>query len=68
MLTFKQFIQENSGLTTGAAVAIAAKIRSIHQQVTQDRTATRSEKAISQEVAWLAALTALGVYTGGASK
>jgi hypothetical protein len=63
----RQFLNE-SHVKTGTAVAIVAKIRSLHQQIAQDRSATKVDKTLSQEVVWLAALTALNVVTGENTK
>ena len=63
MLTFQEFLVESSGIKAAAAVGITLKIRSLHQQVTQDRTASKVEKILSQEILWLASLAALGIVT-----
>ena len=69
MLTFRQFINESSAVKTGAAIAIGLKIRSLNQQVVQDRNASNAEKALSQQLWWLASLVGIGiVLTGEKSK
>jgi hypothetical protein len=60
MFTFRQLISESS-IKTAASIALTVKIAGLNRQVQQDRTATRIEKNLSSQIAWLAALTALGV-------
>jgi hypothetical protein len=60
MLTFRQFISE-SAIKTAASIALTVKIAGLNRQVQQDRTATKTEKSLSSQLAWLAALTALGI-------
>ena len=52
-ITFREFLGE-SNMRSAAAVGIAAQIRSLHQQITQDKMATKIEKTLSQEIVWLA--------------
>jgi hypothetical protein len=69
MLTFRQFVTESNALKNAAAIGFGLKIRSLNQQVLQDRNATKVEKALSQQLWWLASLVGLGVIlTGRESK
>jgi hypothetical protein len=65
MFTFRQFLNE-SAIKTAASLALMVKIYGLNRQVQQDRTATKTEKNLASQIAWLAALTALGI--GGVKK
>ena len=67
MLTFRQFITE-SPLRTAAAVGITAKIGSLNRQVQSDKVASKAEKNLSSELAWLAGLVGLMSVTGDSIK
>jgi hypothetical protein len=67
MLTFREYVAESSLRTVGA-IGIGLKLRSLHQQVVQDRTASKADKILSQELVWLAALVGLGFVTGNKDK
>ena len=62
MLTFRQFLNE-SGVRSAASVGIALRIRNLNQQIVQDRTASKAEKLISQELLWLSGMVAMAIVT-----
>jgi hypothetical protein len=74
LMTFAEYVfeadllNEGIGPKTAAAVGITVKIRSLHQQIMQDRTASKAEKTISQEILWLASMVAFEIVTSDRSK
>ena len=67
MLTFRQFLSE-SPLKTATAIGLTAKIASLNRQIQNDRAASKTEKGLSSELAWLAALVGLMGVTGNTCK
>ena len=61
MLTFRQFVNE-SAVNKAAALGITAKIVKMNSDVQRDRAATRTEKSLSSQIAWLAGLVSLGSF------
>ena len=60
MYTFRQFISEGT-IKTAASIALTFKIQGLNRQVQQDRTATKTEKNLSSQIALLAGLITLGM-------